>query len=239
MSTRTSATDGDALAVLHRDHQLFEQLFRRFERAHGAPERRRLASRIVRELSVHTAIEEELLYPALRTPGNGAGDRVLIALEEHHLAKLALSEIDRLDAEDERFAAKVDVLADSFRHHVHDEERELFPLARRTLSHEELRRLGEALLRRRESAPTRPHPFAPDEPPGNALANVGAAALDRGRAVLGRGLERVLDRSRGMVERALHRGEIAAREARLRIGRGLEAAGRARVLGQSDRPASR
>ncbi len=219
----TSAS-GDALAVLRRDHQLVEQLFRRFERARGAPERRRLATRIVRELSVH---------PALRRRANGAGDRVLLALEEHHLAKLALAEIGGLDAADERFAAKVEVLAENVRHHVHDEERELFALARRTLSPEELRRLGEELQRRRETAPTRPHPSAPDEPPGNALANVGAAALDRGRDVLGRGIARVLDRSRDMVEQALRRGEIAAREARQRIGRGLERAGR------EVRPASR
>jgi len=228
----TSAS-GDALAVLRRDHQLVEQLFRRFERARGAPERRRLATRIVRELSVHAAIEEELFYPALRHRANGAGDRVLLALEEHHLAKLALAEIGGLDAADERFAAKVEVLAENVRHHVHDEERELFALARRTLSPEELRRLGEELQRRRETAPTRPHPSAPDEPPGNALANVGAAALDRGRDVLGRGIARVLDRSRDMVEQALRRGEIAAREARQRIGRGLERAGR------EVRPASR
>jgi hemerythrin superfamily protein len=221
-----SSHANDALAVLRRDHQAVEQLFRRFERARGAPERRRLAARIVRELSVHTAIEEELLYPVLRARGDGAGDRVLVALEEHHLAKLALAEIDRLDAADERFAAKVGVLADSVRHHVQEEERELFPLARRTLSEDDLRRLGEELLRRRETAPTRPHPAAPDEPPGNALANVGAAALDRGRDVLGRGLARVLDRSRDVVEQALRRGELAAREARQRLGRGLERAGR-------------
>jgi hemerythrin-like domain-containing protein len=225
MATRDGSST-DALSILHRDHQTIEQLFRRFEQAHSAPERRRLATRIVRELSVHTAIEEELVYPALRRPVNGAADRVLVALEEHHLAKLALVEIERLDAADERFAAKVGVLAEAVRRHVREEERELFPRARRTLSTEELRRLGDELLRRRETAPTHPHPSAPDEPPGNALANVGAAALDRGREVLGRGVARMIDRSRGMVRRVFRRGEIVAREARQRIGRGLERAGR-------------
>ena len=226
MVTRNSHSSHDALSVLRKDHQSIDQLFRRFERSRGSAERRRIAARIVRELSVHAAIEEELFYPALRRRADGAADRVLVALEEHHLAKLELAELEGLDGSDERFAAKVGVLADNVRHHVQEEERELFALARRTLSSEELALLGDALVRARETAPTRPHPSAPDEPPGNALANVGAAAFDRGRDVLGRGLARVIDRSRGVVEQALRRGEVVAREARQRIGRGLERAGR-------------
>jgi hemerythrin-like domain-containing protein len=224
MAQRNPQTD--ALGVLRKEHQEVEQLFRRFERAHGAGERQRLASRVVRELSIHTAIEEELVYPALRRRANGVADRVLLALEEHHLAKLALAEIEKLDASDERFAAKMRVLAEGIRRHVEEEERDLFAAARRSLSAQELRELGEALLLARESAPTRPHPAAPDQPPANALANLGAAAYDRGREVIGRRLARALDRSRDVVEQALRRGEVVAREARQRLGRGLERAGR-------------
>jgi hemerythrin-like domain-containing protein len=224
MPTRDHSST-DALAVLRKDHQAVEQLFRRFERARTASERKRIAARVVRELSVHTAVEEELFYPALRRRANGADGRVLVALEEHHVAKLELAEIERLGGSAERFAAKVGVLADHVRHHILEEERELFPLARRTLSAEELALLGAALVRAREAAPTRPHPSAPDEPPGN-LTNVGVAAFDRGRDVLGRGLARVIDRSRVVVEQALRRGEVVAREARARLGRGLERAGR-------------
>jgi hemerythrin-like domain-containing protein len=221
-----SHSSSDALSVLRKDHQAVEQLFRRFDRARSASERKRIATGVVRALSVHAAVEEEHFYPALRRRANGADGRVLVALEEHHVVKLELAEIERLGGSDERFAAKVGVLADHVRRHVQEEERELFALARRTLSAEDLALLGQELVRAREAAPTRPHPSAPDEPPGNALTNVGVAALDRGRDVLGRGLARVIDRSRGVVEQALRRGEVVAREARQRLGRGLERAGR-------------
>ena len=97
---------------------------------------------------------------------------------------------------------------------------------KRSLSPEELQSLGESLVRAKAAAPTRPHPAAPDEPPANALTNVGAAAYDRSRDAIGRGIARVIDRSRDVVEQALRRGEVAARDARHRLGRGLERAGR-------------
>jgi hemerythrin superfamily protein len=216
----------DAVGVLKADHRAIEQLFRRFERARSAAEKERLADRMVRELSIHAAIEEQYVYPVLRRRLDGQEPRVLVALEEHHAAKLVLSEIEALGPGDERFEPKVLVLAESVRHHVAEEERTLLPAMRRILSQEELRALGGALLRAREAAPTRPHPAAPDEPPANLIANVGAAAVDRGREAFGRGVARVLDRGREVVEQALRRGEIAARAARQRLGRGLERAGR-------------
>jgi hemerythrin superfamily protein len=216
----------DAIGVLKNDHHAVEQLFRRFERTRSAAQRKRLASRMVRELSIHAAIEEQLVYPALRRRLDGQVPQVLLALEEHHFAKLALAEIERLGAGDERFEPKVRVLIENVRRHVAEEERDLLPAMKRALSPEELRTLGDALVRAKSSAPTRPHPAAPDEPPANALANAGAAAYDRSREALGRGIARVLDRGRGVVEEALRRGEAAARSARQRIGRGLEHAGR-------------
>jgi len=135
-------------------------------------------------------------------------------------------EIERLGADDERFEPKVRVLIDNVRRHVQEEERDLLPAMKRALSPEEAQTLGEALVRAKSAAPTRPHPGAPDEPPANALANVGAAAYDRSRDAIGRGIARVLDRSRDVVEQALRRGELAARQARQRLGRGLERAGR-------------
>jgi hemerythrin superfamily protein len=216
----------DAIAVLKNDHHAVEQLFRRFERSRSPAERKRISGRIVRELSIHAAVEEQLVYPALRRRLDGQSPQVLLALEEHHFAKLALSEIERLDGADERFEPKVRVLIENVRRHVAEEERDLLPGMKRALSPEELRSLGDALVRAKGSAPTRPHPAAPDEPPANALTNAGAAAYDRSRDALGRGIARVLDRGRGVVEQALRRGEAAARIARQRLGRGLEQAGR-------------
>ncbi len=216
----------DAIAVLKKDHAEVERLFTRFEKTRSAPERRRIAERLVRELSIHAAIEEQLIYPRLRGRLDGAEGEVLLALEEHHFAKVALAEIDALPEESDRLEPKVRVLAENVRRHVQEEERELLPALKRLVSAEELVELGDALVAAKRLAPTRPHPAAPDEPPGNVLTTPAAAVYDRSRDALSRGLDLVVARGRGVVEHALRRGEQAARSARQRIGRGLEQAGR-------------
>jgi hemerythrin superfamily protein len=216
----------DAVAVLKKDHAEVERMFVRFEKTRSAAERQRLAERIVRELSIHAAIEEQLVYPRLRGRLDGSEGDVLLALEEHHFAKVALTEIEALPQESDRLEPKVRVLAENVRRHVQEEERELLPALKRLVSASVLLELGDALLAAKRLAPTRPHPTAPDEPPGNVLTTPAAAVYDRGRDALTRGLELVVERSRGVVDRALRRGEQAARTARQRIGRGLEVAGR-------------
>src|SRR2546430_2607663 len=188
----------DALALLKKDHQTVEKLFARFEKRPS----KEIADRFVRELSMHAAVEEQLFYPALRQLAEAedleeAEDEVLEALEEHRVAKWVLSEIEGLDKDDERFEAKCMVLIESVRHHVKEEEGPLFRFARRLLDRSQLAELGKVLRKAKGTAPTRPHPRAPDEPPGNVLAGGVAAILDRGRdAVKGMIASRVRGRSR-------------------------------------------
>lgn len=172
----------DALALLKKDHQTVEKLFARFEKKPS----KEIADRFVRELSVHAAIEEQLFYPAVRQAARAqeleeAEEEVLEALEEHHVAKWVLSEIEALDEDDERFEAKCKVLIESVRHHVKEEEGPLFRFARRLFKRDQLSELGKLLQKAKKIAPTHPHPRAPDEPPGNVLAGGLAAILDRGR----------------------------------------------------------
>jgi len=172
----------DALALLKKDHQTVEKLFSRFEKKPS----KEIADRFVRELSVHAAIEEQLFYPAVRQLAEAeemdeAVEKVLEALEEHHVAKWVLSEIEDLDADDERFEAKCMVLIESVRHHVKEEEGPLFRLVRRLFKRDQLAELGKLMQKAKKIAPTHPHPRAPDEPPGNVLAGGLAAILDRGR----------------------------------------------------------
>ena len=134
----------DALALLKKDHQTVEKLFARFEKKPS----KEIADRFVRELSMHAAVEEQLFYPALRQLAEAgdleeAEDEVLEALEEHHVAKWVLSEIEGLDKDDERFEAKCMVLIESVRHHVEEEQEELFPKARRLLGKDALCSLEE------------------------------------------------------------------------------------------------
>jgi hemerythrin superfamily protein len=223
---RNGARAKDAVALLKNDHQAIERLFQQFERSRNAGDRKRISERIVRELSVHAAIEEQLVYPQLRRRLDGAQAPVLVALEEHHLAKVALSEIEAMPGEDERFAAKVHVLVENVRRHVEEEEGELLPALQTLFTAEELIDMADLLERAKRIAPTRPHPATPDEPPANALTTPAVAVVDRSRDAAERAIERVIARGKGVVDAALRRGEEAARYARQRLGRGLERAGR-------------
>jgi hemerythrin superfamily protein len=172
----------DALAFLKKDHQTVEKLFARFERKPS----KEIADRFVRELSIHAVVEEQLFYPAIRRAAEAKGleeakDEVLEALEEHHVAKWLLSEIEGLDEDDERFEPKCKVLIESVRHHVKEEEGSVFRFARRLFKRDQLDELGKLLQKAKKIAPTHPHPRSPDEPPGNVLAGGLAAIFDRGR----------------------------------------------------------
>jgi hemerythrin superfamily protein len=178
----------DAITLLKEDHSTVKDLFRRFEssgdNAHKA--KREIVDKIIEELSVHSAIEEQVFYPAVRSAVEGAADEVLESLEEHHIVKWTLSELEGMNPEDERFDAKVSVLIESVRHHIEEEEGEMFPKVRKAMGRKELQELGEQMQDAKQAAPTRPHPRAPDQPPGNLIAGPLAALLDAGRDALAR-----------------------------------------------------
>lgn len=191
----TGRPGGDAIVELKQDHRQVEQLFKRFEKAGDGARRakRQLVDAMVLELSRHAGIEELVFYPAVRAEVADAGRDVLEALEEHHLVKVVLRELEDLDPADERFDAKVTVLIENVRHHVKEEENELFPRVREHLGRARLRELGDELRAARPRVPTRPHPGAPDQPPGNALVGGAVAVMDRARTVGQRVVDRVLD----------------------------------------------
>jgi len=171
----------NAITLLKADHGNVEALFKELEALgrDGEPaEKRRILDRIIEQLSVHAAIEEQLLYPALRE--KLADDfPVLEALEEHHVAKVTLAELEKLPPTHERFDAKVMVLIESVRHHVEEEETALFDLLREHLKGTELDDLGTRMEAAKKTAPTRPHPMTPDQPPLQTLIAAPVAVLDR------------------------------------------------------------
>jgi hemerythrin superfamily protein len=172
----------DAITSLRDDHKRVEKLFKQFEKVAGGDAdetKRSLVAEIVSELSVHAAIEEQVFYPAVRKAVEDAEDTVLEGLEEHHVVKWTLSELDGMAPTEERFKAKVSVLIESVRHHVEEEEGELFPKVREALGRKALQELGETMDAARKNAPTKPHPKAPDEPPRNLVAGPAAAAMDK------------------------------------------------------------
>lgn len=170
----------DAIAMLKADHKAVAEKFATFEglgdRAFKA--KGKIVKDVVAALSKHAAIEEAILYPAARTRLEGPDDMVLEALEEHHIVKWTLSELDVMAPTDERFNAKFTVLMECVRHHVREEEKTLFPAIRKAFTKAELDRLGDELASAKVSAPSRPHPRSPDEPPLNAITSAIVRPLD-------------------------------------------------------------
>ena len=173
----------DAITALKADHKSVQKHFRDFEtssnRARAA--RAHAAQAAIRELAVHAALEEQVFYPAIRAEVEDLTDEVLESLEEHHVVKWLCSELERMDPDDERFDAKMTVLIENVRHHVREEEAELFPAVRQSLSRKRLADIGEQLDKARPGAVTHPHPRAPDTPPANLVVGVVAGAIDRVR----------------------------------------------------------
>jgi hemerythrin superfamily protein len=171
----------DAITLLKDDHKTVEALFKRFEKAgdRAYAEKRQIVDRIIEELSIHAAVEEQLFYPVTRATVPETEDVALESLEEHHIVKWVLSELEKMSPEDERFDAKVTVLIENVRHHVEEEEGEYFPMVRDELGRTALSDLGDAMEAAKRVAPTHPHPRSPDTPPGNLVVGTAAGVVDR------------------------------------------------------------
>jgi len=171
----------DAITLLKDDHKDLERLFKEFEDAgdRAYVTKRRVVDRIIEELSRHAAIEEQLFYPNVRARVAGTDGQVLESIEEHHVVKWLLSDLDAMQPENERFDAKTTVLIENVRHHIEEEEGEMFPKVRDELGRKELQKLGEQMAAARHLAPTHPHPRSPDAPPANLIVGLAAAMVDR------------------------------------------------------------
>ncbi len=149
------ARQKDAIALLKEDHKKVKGLLSQLEKTteRGAARRTKLLRQIEAEVKVHTTIEEEIFYPAYRDAVRKKDDRDLYqeALEEHHVVDLVLPELKESDPAGEIFGAKAKVLKELIEHHAEEEEKEMFPKARRALGAVELRELGSRMESRKRS----------------------------------------------------------------------------------------
>jgi len=144
----------DATKLLETDHETVKRLFARYEAAGDEAFRTKqdLFETIKGELLVHMDIEETIFYPTVKaTPSEELKDDVREADEEHHVAKMLISEISKMKPEDEQYDAKVTVLKENIEHHVQEEEGEMFPLVKKRLSRERLEQLGDEMEERKET----------------------------------------------------------------------------------------
>jgi hemerythrin superfamily protein len=125
----SSKTATPVLDMLKEDHRKMEALFEEFEQAKDARTKQRIVEQALQELDVHAKIEESLVYPAIREALRDEEDSLDEALEEHHIVHVLIRELKRMKPSDERFDAKFTVLSESVKHHVEEEESEMFPKA--------------------------------------------------------------------------------------------------------------
>ena len=145
-SRKGARAPSDAIALLRADHQLVQGLFDQFEKTRSEDRKSAIAEQICRELTVHTQIEEEILYPAAREAIRQK-DLIAEATVEHASAKDLIAQIESGDSGDEMWDAKVKVLGEYIKHHVKEEHNELFPQIRKTKL--DLKELGERLQARK------------------------------------------------------------------------------------------
>ena len=111
-----------------RPHRKVNKLFGDFEKAKTSEEKAEIARTVCNELTVHATLEEELFYPAVREiDPEKFGDLLDEAKVEHATAKDLIAQIQSMGPDDELFDAKVTVLGEYVKHHVKEEEEELFP----------------------------------------------------------------------------------------------------------------
>lgn len=139
----------DAIDLLKRDHREVEDLFADFRKATDGSDRVQLAQQICSALSIHAKVEEELFYPAARD-ALGRDDAALVdeANVEHGSLKQLIAQING-NADDEMFAARMQVLKEYVQHHVREEEMRLMPSVRRTVIN--LDSLGASIMQRKQA----------------------------------------------------------------------------------------
>ena len=144
----------NAIELLREDHQKVKDLFQHFE-GMDSGDKREIVTTTLHELAIHTTVEEEIFYPAARKAleeTDEETDLIDEAWEEHHVVKLLAAELKKMRASDKRYDAKFTVLAESVKHHIEEEEGELFPKLEGHLDDN----LGEKMIARKEKLQKRP-----------------------------------------------------------------------------------
>ena len=148
----------DAIVLLKNDHKEILRTFRDFEQAGdtATATKARLVKKMIELLTVHTYLENEVMYPRVRELLPDLEDDVLESYEEHHVADVLCMELAAMSPDDERFDAKTTVLIESVTHHIEEEEQEWFPKVREGLGRKQLQEIGARMVELRDSAPRSP-----------------------------------------------------------------------------------
>ncbi|HET8981846.1 MAG TPA: hemerythrin domain-containing protein [Pedococcus sp.] len=147
----------DAIVLLKKDHKEVRALFKDFQSPKATTAQKgKIVKKIIELLTVHTYIENEVMYPQVRKLLPDLEDDVLESYEEHHVADVLVMELSMMRPSDERFDAKTTVLIENVQHHMEEEEQDWFPKVRDGLGRKALQEMGEQLLAAKKRAPRKP-----------------------------------------------------------------------------------
>ena len=143
----------NAITLLENDHRTVERLLDELEPTteRAVKTRQELFGRLKTELTVHEIIEEEIFYPTLKQHPK-AKEIVLEGYEEHEVVNHVMGELEGLPVDDETWGAKASVMIENIRHHIEEEEGDMFVKARQVFDRAELNQLGEAMAERKAEA---------------------------------------------------------------------------------------
>ena len=128
---KKAAKPKDATAMLRADHELVSDLFEQFEKTRSADRKATIVAQICEELTLHAQIEEEIFYPAVKAALQ-EHNLVPEAAVEHASVKDLIAQIEGKTPDGEMFDAKVKVLSEFVKHHVNEEQNEMFPRIKKT-----------------------------------------------------------------------------------------------------------
>ena len=175
----------DVIEILEHDHREVEEMLAELESLRGAStdeakaRRKVVADQVTIELVRHSVAEEVLVYP--KVEAKVSAEQAEHARKEHAEAEETLQRLEKLDADDPAFDDELARLIEEIRHHIADEEGEMFAQMRRDIDADELRKLGARVEAFKKVAPTRPHPNVPNEPLPRMAAGPAASLFDRMR----------------------------------------------------------
>ncbi|MGH9092462.1 MAG: hemerythrin domain-containing protein [Acidimicrobiales bacterium] len=170
----------DVLTLLTQDHQAAEALLQGFDDTVPA-DRAEYFCEVAHTLVGHEVAEELVVYPALRAGSEKSEEITEARLGEQAQVEQTLAELEDLDPQSGAFTNKFKKLRDAVVAHAKAEESTAFPLLKQATTAQQRKELGDRYQKAHDTAPTHPHPHAPDTPPGNKIAGPIAALFDRTR----------------------------------------------------------
>ncbi len=137
----------DAIKMLRADHKLVNDLFEEYEKARSVKKKKELVEQICSELTIHALLEEEIFYPAVK---RALKDKELVpeATVEHGTLKQLIAEVEGKEPDGEMFDARIKVMGEYVKHHVKEEQNEMFPKAKSTKL--DMVELGALMMERKE-----------------------------------------------------------------------------------------